>query len=110
MISPLIPNPEFFENYSEAIVITQTDGTGIYVNRAFTKLTGYNLLNSPFNWLGISEIIESEIKLTKIDKSPLEIKISVSKIILTDQTQGRVYTLIDQSANLLLSRKLEASH
>lgn len=102
--SPLI-NKDFFENYAEAILITDKDNTPVYGNPSFTKLTGFNAdnlnlfkTNSFFQEAdNVVERLQKAIRwktgLTKQDGTVLMVSSTVSKIILPDQSEGRAYTI-----------------
>ncbi|MES2621980.1 MAG: ATP-binding protein [Bacteroidota bacterium] len=100
-----VSNKDFFENYAEAVLITDKENTPLYGNPSFTKLTGFsadNLIlfktNSFLN--PVENILERlqkafrwETDLTKHDGTVLTVSSTVSKIILPDQSEGRVYTI-----------------
>lgn len=114
-----IPNQDFFEHFAEAVLITSAVDTPIYLNPAFTKLSGYtiddlHLLNGAdlfrehmnYDLAEREKATHWETGITKKDGSISWAKISLSPITLADGTKGKVYTVadnpsIDQMKNLL---------
>lgn len=106
MAPSFIPNQNFFENYAEAILITTEDDTPLLVNRAFINLTSFN--HGDIDLANPSVLLKYDAEkatgkgrwkteLIKKDGTSLRVKVSISKIILTDQSSGKVYTLTDYS-------------
>lgn len=110
---------EFFENYSEAILITDIDDKPVYVNPAFTKLTGLQLSNvlAPVkqeffkvkfgydsDTAGVMTNWESSI--SNKDSEDIWIRASISPFKINGGQQGYVYTImnnpkLDQMKGLL---------
>ncbi len=118
-LSAPIPNQDFFEHFAEALLISAADGTPLYLNPAFTKLSGYSmddlsLLNDAnlfrvrvnYDQVVSEKATHWETGITKKDNNISWVKVSLSPITLADGTQGKVYTVadnpsIDQMKNLL---------
>jgi PAS domain S-box-containing protein len=100
----LIPNKAFFDTYNEAVLIFSDKQQVIYINPAFTYLTGFGLQH-PFEMESLSSQLKTDIfeadglfknrayiSFTKKDGALLKVKVSESDIALTDQTKGKFYT------------------
>lgn len=113
----LIPNKEFFDNYAEAVVVTASSGEFIYLNYAFTELTGFDEkdgLDIKFSELlhgtnGRSKREADVISFIKRDGDRAELKVSVSSIKLYDNSGGKVYTFRDYSDVMQLRARLRES-
>ncbi len=99
----LITNQHFFEQYAEAILITSANRKAIYVNAAFTELTGYSIKELSAEMHGLfGKAVNQKTKYFESDlacknETLIHVKISSSKIVFSDQSEGRVYTLRENS-------------
>lgn len=118
-LSAPIPNQDFFDHFAEAVLITDADGTPLYLNSAFSKLAGYqmddlSLLNDAHLFrvrVNYDQVVSEkathwETGLTKKNGTISWVKVSISPIVLADGGKGKVYTVadnpaIDQMKNLL---------
>jgi len=100
----IIPNKVFFDTYNEAVLILSDKQQVIYINPAFTYLTGFGLQH-PFEMQALSELLLSEnfeadglfknrayISFSKKDGALLKVKVSESDIAFSDNTKGKFYT------------------
>ncbi|MCX6200046.1 MAG: ATP-binding protein [Bacteroidetes bacterium] len=110
-LSQHIPHQDFFEHYAEAVLITASDDTPLFINAAFSKLSGYttddislltgaNLFRVRVNYdMVVNEkATHWETGITKKDNSISWAKVSVSPITLSDSSIGKIYTLADNPA------------
>ena len=106
----LISNQSFFEQYAEAILITSTSGKVIFVNPAFTELTGYIIKDLPdelhsFFAKKTNEITKYfETDLGCKNGISIHIQFSFSKIVFTDQSEGSFYTIRENSEEAKLKQ------
>ncbi len=109
MTPSLISNQDFFENYFEALLITRSDGTPVLANHAFAQLIGFTIEDIPVSTLSALSQLKndssSEINFIKKDNSAISVKISISKITLSDKSLGRVYTIANNSAMIDFKEK-----
>ena len=102
----LIPNKAFFDTYNEAVLILSDKRQVIYINPAFTYLTGYGL-HQPFEMQSLSELLDcdavesnglfkshTDLSFSKKDGALLKARVSESDIILTDETKGKFFTFV----------------
>jgi PAS domain S-box-containing protein len=100
----LIPNKAFFDTYNEAVLIFSDKQQVIYINPAFTYLTGFGLQH-PFEMQALSELLipdtfeadglfknRAYLSFSKKDGALLKAKVSESDIVLSDQSKGKFYT------------------
>ncbi len=92
----LIPEFDFFENYSEALLITNNSGLPVFVNNTFRKLTGMDLQKIKASFPNGFSNPGKEMVFQKHDEK-LSLKVSVSEMNFTDKSKGKVYTLKDVS-------------
>ena len=105
MSADLIPNKAFFDTYNEAVLILSDKQQVIYINPAFTYLTGFGLQH-PFEMEALAELLKPEafeadglfknrafISFSKKDGALLKAKVSESDITLADQSKGKFYTI-----------------
>ena len=106
MSAELIPNKIFFDTYNEAVLILSDKRQVIYINPAFTYLTGFSLRH-PFEMESLSDLLKrdtfeadglfknnADLSFSKKDGALLKVRVSESDIILTDQSTGKFYTFI----------------
>lgn len=100
------PHQDFFENYAEAVLIANADEKPVLINAAFTRLTGFNKHSLPDTKIlfGQTDVLPKSKKpmywktsLTKLDGHPIVVNVSVSKITLPDESEGRIYTLTESA-------------
>jgi PAS domain S-box-containing protein len=100
----LIPNKAFFDTYNEAVLILSDKRQAIYINPAFTYLTGFSL-QYPFEIKSLCELLTRDtfeadglfknrayLSFSKKDGALLKVKASESDILLSDQSTGKFYT------------------
>ena len=102
----LIPNEDFFSTFKEAILIVSDKYNFIYINAAFTNLTGFKTqdlieLSSlcdrlKRDKLETTTLFKSHIEFafSKKDGALLKLRVSESNIILSDLSKGRLFTFI----------------
>ncbi|MFN8298697.1 MAG: ATP-binding protein [Chitinophagales bacterium] len=104
----LVPLSGFFDNYSEAVIITNSSEKTIYFNKAFGRLTGFGEGDLPkltveelfkvrvnYKLVETHKLTRWESGITKSDGLQIWMRVSRSPIQLADGSQGSVYTLID---------------
>lgn len=106
MTPELIPNQAFFDHYNEAVLIISDKRMVIYINPAFTYLTGYRIQHV-FEMVSLADLLKhdtfeadglfknhADIAFTKKDGALLKVRVSESDITLTDQLKGKLFTLV----------------
>jgi PAS domain S-box-containing protein len=103
-----IPLLNFFESYSEAVVITDDSDAIVFVNKAFTKLTDFTYKELQGTYA--TTFFKTKVNYDKVQKDKAThwetnyykkdgtfawVKISVTKLPMEDGTMGNLYTLID---------------
>jgi PAS domain S-box-containing protein len=112
----------FFDTYSEAIVITSSTDSVIYINEACRKLTGFDLTDiSAFNLAELSKVKVNyfasadkrnatwECTFKKPDGAELWLKVSLSPLVLGDVQFWKVFTLVNNPVQEQLKETLKLS-
>jgi light-regulated signal transduction histidine kinase (bacteriophytochrome) len=102
MTSSLIPHIQFFESFTEAVVITEDDGTVVLINPAFKALTGINQESIAQELVSKLKNVEKakprETIVTLNDNSTILLRFSSSDIKLGNKRNGKVYTFFENAA------------
>jgi signal transduction histidine kinase len=98
----LIPYRDFFENYAEAILIANDEHLPLFINSAFTRLTGFT--NQQVHLIKPEQLADTGAEipgnydggiLLNSSGNPVHLKVSRTAITLTDGSAGLLYTCFD---------------
>lgn len=102
------PFTAFFDEYAEAIMITNALGKTVYLNKAFARLTGYGAediarvtvedlfkVRVNYHLVETNKLTHWESGITTKSGEQIWLKVSMSPIAMADGSKGTVYTLVD---------------